>query len=345
AVAGAEPAAAPPAPPAPPAAVAAASAGPAATSPAAATPALAGTPAAAVTPAPTTSPAPASAPAVASARSPAAPSAAAASAPAAGALLGRPVPELARDATRVAPAAVASALNDFVRTQLSSSRVEVARAAAEAPLREAFTKAGLAWPAAKVYLRAFKREHQLEVWGERADGSYALVKTYAICSLGGSGLGPKIRRGDEQVPEGFYHVIEFNPSSEYHLSLRLDYPNAADLARAGAAADGLGGDIFLHGGCKSAGCLPLTDAGIEQIYWLAVQARAAGERQIPIDIFPARLDAASWEQLTAAFAGKKALIAFWTELKQGFDTFERTHRLPDVAIDANGRYHVALAAR
>jgi murein L,D-transpeptidase YafK len=194
-------------------------------------------------------------------------------------------------------------------------------------------------------LRAFKREHQLEVWGQREDGSYALVKTFSICSLGGSGLGPKIKRGDEQVPEGFYHVIEFNPSSEYHLSLRLDYPNAADQARAGASAGGLGGDIYLHGGCKSAGCLPLTDAGIEQIYWLAVQARSAGERQIPIDIFPARLDAASWEQLTTAFAGNKALIAFWTELKQGYDSFERTHRLPEVAIDANGRYHIALAGR
>ena len=264
-----------------------------------------------------------------------------------GTLLGRPMPGFPPDATRVAPAAVASALGNFVREQLASPRVEGARATADAPLKDAFVRAGLTWPAPRIYLRAFKREHQLEVWGQRTDGSYALVKTFAICSLGGSALGPKVRRGDEQVPEGFYHVIQFNPSSEYHLSLRLDYPNAADMARAAAMGDNagdLGGDIYLHGGCKSAGCLPLTDAGIEQIYWLSVQARAAGEREIPIDIFPARLDAADWDQLSNAFAARKNLLAFWSQLKQGYDAFERTHRLPDVAIDAHGHYVVALGA-
>jgi murein L,D-transpeptidase YafK len=260
-------------------------------------------------------------------------------------VLGRPIPSPQPDATRVAAPNLATALA-FVRDQLGSSRVKHAQATADNPLRAAFAKVGVTYPAARVYFRAFKREHQLEAWAIQSDGSFALVKTYSICSLGGSTLGPKLRRGDEQVPEGFYHVVEFNPVSEYHLSLRLDYPNAADLVRAEAQRAGnLGGDIYLHGGCKSAGCLPLTDAGIEEIYWLAVQARAAGQREIPIDIFPARLDGTNWTQLAAAFANRKDLLAFWGDLKVGYDAFERTHRLPDVSIDAGGRYRVALAGR
>lgn len=261
-------------------------------------------------------------------------------------VLGKPITAFDPDVTRVAAPNVAAALATFVRGQLGSERVKHAQVTADAPLRAAFAKVGLSYPAARVYLRAFKREHELEVWGAQADGSFVLVKTYSICSLGGSTLGPKLRRGDEQVPEGFYHLVEFNPVSEYHLSLRLDYPNAADLVRSEAQRAGnLGGDIYLHGGCKSAGCLPLTDAGIEEIYWLAVQARAGGEKEIPIDIFPARLDGEHWTQLTSAFAGRKDLLTFWSDLKLGYDAFERTHRLPDVSIDASGRYRVALVGR
>jgi len=258
-------------------------------------------------------------------------------------VLGTAIAGFGRAATPVAVPVVAPAPArvDFAWEQLRSTRVQGARLSVEAPLRDLFAKAGVAYPTAHIYLRAFKREHELEVWGAKEDGHYVLVKTYAICSLGGSGLGPKLRRGDEQVPEGFYHVVAFNPSSDYHLSLRLDYPNAADLARAGSTD--LGGDIYLHGGCKSAGCLPLTDAGIEQVYWLTVQARAAGEQSIPVDIFPARLDAARWVQLTQVFAGNRDLLGFWADLKQGYDTFERSHRPPDVMIGRDGRYHVVLA--
>jgi murein L,D-transpeptidase YafK len=263
------------------------------------------------------------------------PTSTASAVPSAPAVLGRPVAGLAPDATRVDVGAL------FVRAQLTSTRVQLARQAADEPLHQAFTRAGMPYPPTRIYLRAFKREHELEVWAERPDGTYALVRTFSICSLGGSGLGPKLHRGDEQVPEGFYHVVDFNPASDYYLSLRLDYPNAADRARAGADAN-LGNDIYLHGGCRSAGCLPLTDAGIEQMYWLAVQVRANGQRSIPIDIFPVRLDAARWAQLSQAFATRPDLISFWSDLKQGYDMFERLHRLPDIAIDASGHYRVAL---
>jgi hypothetical protein len=101
-------------------------------------------------------------------------------------------------------------------------------------------------------------------------------------------LGPKRKQGDNQTPEGFYAISYFNPRSDFHLSLHIDYPNRRDRA---AGADGvkLGGDIFIHGGCLSEGCLAITDEGIRELYWLAVEARSVGQRRIPVHIFPARL--------------------------------------------------------
>lgn len=231
---------------------------------------------------------------------------------------------------------LAASRSTFLANQLAYARVHTAQLAADVVLRSEFANAGLTYPATNILLRAFKRERQLEVWVQRPDGSYTLFHTYPICTLGGSDLGPKRRQGDEQVPEGFYHIVAFNPQSEYHLSLRVDYPNAVDRLRAGDRP--LGGDIFLHGGCKSAGCLPLTDAVIDQVYWLAAQARAAGEREIPIHIFPARLTPKVFGQLRAAYGKDPSLLAFWANLKQGYDAFEGTHRLLGVGATPDGRY-------
>lgn len=248
------------------------------------------------------------------------------------------IPSAASVLLPAAAAAANPAASPFLLSQLDFPRVRVARVAADGALRAAFAKAGLPYPASRIFLRAFKRERELEVWAERADHSYALAATYPICTLGGSILGPKRRQGDEQVPEGFYQIVDFNPQSEYHLSLRLDYPNVADRVRLHDAS--LGGDIFIHGGCQSAGCLPLTDQVIEQVYWLAAQARAAGERAIPIHIFPARLTDANLTQLRGAFAARPDITAFWQNLKEGFDAFERTHRVPEIGVGSDGRYVV-----
>ena len=52
-------------------------------------------------------------------------------------------------------------------------------------------------------MRVFKQESELEVWKQDAAGRYALLKTYPICRWSGE-LGPKIKEGDRQAPEGFY---------------------------------------------------------------------------------------------------------------------------------------------
>src|SRR5690606_28670974 len=124
-----------------------------------------------------------------------------------------------------------------------------------------FYERGIRHPAAEVFVRVFKRERQLEVWVRPTDQSqFQLLKTYGICALAGK-PGPKTRQGDQQVPEGFYHIDLFNPQRQYHLSMPINYRNARDeIANRGSR---LGGDICSPAGCVSEGCLARTDVGIE----------------------------------------------------------------------------------
>lgn len=127
--------------------------------------------------------------------------------------------------------------------------------------------AGLPYPPPELALLAFKRERRLEIWG-RANGAWARIDAVPILAASG-GDGPKLRQGDRQVPEGLYRLIAFNPNSRFHLSMMVDYPNPDDLAV--AAADGrfdLGGDIFIHGGAQSIGCLAIGDRAIEDLFVL-----------------------------------------------------------------------------
>src|SRR5690606_27566713 len=116
----------------------------------------------------------------------------------------------------------------FVRDQLEYSRVRQAQLRARPRINRLFYERGIRHPAAEVYVRVFKRERQLEVWVRpQGEAQFQLLKTYGICAAAGK-PGPKTRQGDEQVPEGFYAIDLFNPLSEYHLSLRINYPNVRD---------------------------------------------------------------------------------------------------------------------
>lgn len=194
---------------------------------------------------------------------------------------------------------------------------------------------GVSYPPKAILLRAFKKEGVLELWVEGAGGTYVLVKNYSICATSGI-LGPKRRFGDGQVPEGFYELDWFNPQSSFYLSLHVSYPNAAD--RILGSKRNLGGDIFLHGNCVTLGCIPVTDDGIKEIYWLAVLARNSGQMQIPIEIYPARLSEAGLDKLAAAHRSEPDLVSFWMNLKDGFDFFEKYHRSAVVRVDGGGRY-------
>jgi murein L,D-transpeptidase YafK len=225
---------------------------------------------------------------------------------------------------------------DFREEQLGFARVRGARDEKAAAVRELFEKAGVGFPPREIFIRVFKDERLLELWARPLRGAkFALVKAYPVCEASGD-LGPKRKQGDLQVPEGFYRISGFNPFSIFHLSLRVDYPNAADRRREGAR--GLGGDIFIHGNCVSIGCVAITDDGIKELYWAAVEARAAGQGAIPVHLFPFRMSEENLERNARAAGADDGLRGFWRNLMEGYEQFEKNLRPPAVSVDAKGRY-------
>ena len=227
----------------------------------------------------------------------------------------------------------------FQEQQFRQSRVRAAAAAKGAAVEAAFRAAGVAWPPREIYLRGFKMEQELELWarGSRSE-AFRRVAAYPVCASSGR-PGPKRRQGDMQVPEGCYRINIFNPWSRFHLSLGIDYPNLADRRREGPGD--LGGEIFIHGGCATIGCLPLTDDGIEEVYLAAVAAADAGQDAIPVHLFPLRFTNVLFPALAADNAFDPSLVPFWQDLRAVYDHFERTRRLPRVSIDPAGRYRIA----
>ena len=118
----------------------------------------------------------------------------------------------------------------------------------------------------ELVLLGLKEERMLEVWGRLKSGELELIKRYPITGFSG-GPGPKLREGDGQIPEGIYAIEYLNPNSQFHLSMKLNYPNAFDKAKGKAdGRDLLGFDIFIHGGSATIGCIPIGDAGIEEVF-------------------------------------------------------------------------------
>jgi murein L,D-transpeptidase YafK len=186
---------------------------------------------------------------------------------------------------------------------------------------------------APIFIRVFKEESELEIWKQRDDGHYYHFKTYPVCNWSGD-LGPKVRAGDRQAPEGFYSVAreQMNPDSKYHLAMNLGYPNAFDRAHK------RNGDfLMIHGGCKSAGCYAMTDTLIEEIYAIARESFLGGNDSIPVHAFPFRMT----DQNMSRFATHEA-YPFWLTMKEGYDYFELTRKLPTVAV-CNKRYVVNVA--
>lgn len=169
---------------------------------------------------------------------------------------------------------------------------------AEARLADRFASRGLSYPPRSVTLIALKSEARLELWAETESG-WSFVRSYLVQATSGR-LGPKLREGDHQVPEGVYRVSALNPRSLYHLALRLDYPNAFDEAR--GREDGrarLGGDIMIHGDRVSDGCLPVGNDAIEELFALATRV---GVTNVSVIISPMDL-----RRIPAAAAAARAV--------------------------------------
>lgn len=180
-----------------------------------------------------------------------------------------------------------------------------------------------------ILVRIFKKESELEVWKRDGSGRYALLKTYPMCRWSGK-LGPKVREGDRQAPEGFYTVTRdlMNPRSQFYLSFNLGYPNALEqsLGYTGSA-------LMVHGACTSAGCFAMTDDGVTEIFGLAREAFAGGQSSFQVQALPFRMTAENM-----ARHRDDPNFAFWQNLKEGYDHFEATRRPP--RIDFCGRRYV-----
>ncbi|MBV8850084.1 MAG: hypothetical protein JOZ16_10935 [Methylobacteriaceae bacterium] len=186
---------------------------------------------------------------------------------------------------------------------------------------------------APMLIRTYKKEAEFEIWKKRTDGRYALLKTYPMCRWSGQ-LGPKVKEGDRQVPEGFYAITpgQMNPNSAYYLSFNVGYPNAYDRAH-GAT----GGAIMVHGACSSAGCFSMTDQQIAEIYAIARESFAGGQREIQMQSYPFHMNAENFAKHRA-----DPNIAFWKQLKEGADNFEVTKAEPRVGVC--GRHYVFNAS-
>lgn len=226
---------------------------------------------------------------------------------------------------------------DFLQRQLRYPRVKEAAKRLPA-LETSFRDAGAAWPPRSIFIRGFKEEKVVELWAATPskDQPHVLVRTFPICAGSGE-LGPKRREGDLQVPEGFYRVGVFNPQSSYHLSLGVSYPNAAD--RFHSRGQPPGSAIMIHGNCVTIGCIPLRDGPIEDLYLAAVMARDAGQQEIPIHLFPCRLDTPACQLVLDAMAeSRPELAAFWDGLIPGYLAFLEVGAPPVVKPRADGTY-------
>ncbi len=187
----------------------------------------------------------------------------------------------------------------------------------------------------RMLIRVFKAESELEVWFQKDGGAFALFATYPICFWSGT-LGPKLREGDRQAPEGFYTISEqqLHHGDRWRRSLDIGYPNVFDRV------NGRNGSLILvHGGCDSIGCFAMTNAVNAELYELVSATLRRSATHVHVHVFPFRMsDANVTANATSQWKD------FWSDLKQGYDSFERTHLPPHVSV-CGKRYHIEDAIR
>lgn len=224
---------------------------------------------------------------------------------------------------------------NFAAEQKKFERVREAYTQKEAGLRAEFAKQSLSFDNFNLLLISYKHERELQVWVKNTDQTvYKLLKTYPFCSSSGT-LGPKRKMGDGQIPEGFYYIDRFNPTSSFHLSLGVSYPNSSDKKL--SAAENLGGDIFIHGSCVTIGCIPITDELIKELYIVAVQAKK-NTSKIPVWMFPFKMNKTNTEKFAADAAFSPETKALWNNLKPFYDDFEKNRQFITIKVNSNGLY-------
>lgn len=226
--------------------------------------------------------------------------------------------------------------SSFKDQQLANDRVFQAYKEKAEDAYKKLKEAGINRQDYELFIRGFKFEEDLEVWAKnRHEEQFQLVTTYKFCQNVGH-LGPKRREGDKQIPEGIYSISKFNPNSDFFLSLKIDYPNKSDQVLSHQSYPG--GLIFIHGGCETIGCIPITDGFIKELYVLCVDAKNNGQDMIPVHLFPTRLSQENFNLLSEQYSDQK-LLDFWAQLKKGYSLFEKNKKIPRTVIQPNGAYN------
>jgi murein L,D-transpeptidase YafK len=172
---------------------------------------------------------------------------------------------------------------------------------------------------APMMVRIFKQSNELEVWKQGSGGTFKLVKTYDICAWSGV-LGPKVKEGDRQAPEGMYTITPglMNPNSNYYLAFNTGFPNKFDRSWGR-----YGSNLMVHGACSSSGCYSMTDAAIAEIYALARETFRGGNPSFLLQVFPFRMTVDN-----LAKNADNPSLPFWKNIKEGYDRFEMTRQPP-----------------
>ena len=186
---------------------------------------------------------------------------------------------------------------------------------------------------APVFIRIFKREFLLEVWLQGQD-RFELFASYPICRFSGR-LGPKLKQGDRQAPEGIYTVSanQLNPGSRWHRSFNLGFPNKYDRGHGRT-----GSYLMVHGGCSSIGCYAMTNNVVDEIWQLITASLKGDQKRFQVQVFPFRMTQANLHEKTG-----HRWQPFWEELKVAHDLFEETRTPPKVDV-CGQRYTVAPGA-
>lgn len=223
-----------------------------------------------------------------------------------------------------------------VEMNISKDRVQNARDNKWSQISKSLEGMNIPPTELEVLIIAYKDEALLRLFArKKKDEKFSVLKEYEICESSGL-AGPKRKQGDKQVPEGFYFINRFNPNSDYHLSLGINYPNESDLIK--TTAEDPGGDIFIHGGCVTIGCLPITDDKIEELYLFALTASENGQSRIPVYIFPFEMNKNNFERFKINYSDQIALLKFWNNLKEGYDLFEQKKTDLNYSVDIAGKY-------
>lgn len=176
---------------------------------------------------------------------------------------------------------------------------------------------------APIMIRIFKEEGALEIWKAKTDNRFDRIASYEICAWSGK-LGPKVKEGDRQAPEGFYNLTpgHLNPNSSYYLAINTGFPNRYDQANGRN-----GSNLMIHGACSSSGCYSMTDEQVLEIYAFARDAFKGGQKSVQLQAFPFRMTAENM-----ARHRHSQNFEFWKMLKTGYDHFELTKRPPEVNV-------------